>query len=225
MNLTEVERRMFVGIDIGQVNDSTALAVVERLRAVPAPWAKSSPNQRARARQAAAEEPLRLNVRHVERLPLGILYPRQVEMIMERLQRPALRGATVYLDATGVGRPVLQMLRQAGARNVHGITITSAQSEARQTPDGWNVGKAELMNGALIAMQVGQLRLHRGVDHVDRLVKELRDFRARQNPTSGNMTFTAREGEHDDLPLALSYAVFGALRPEPATRIEARFAA
>lgn len=224
MSLVTFDRSMFVGIDVGQVNDSTALAVVERLRPVP-DLASLHHAWHERAKEEARQMPVRLNVRHVERLPLGILYPRQVEMIMERLQRPALRGASVYLDATGVGRPVLQMLRKAGARNLQGITITAAQSEARQTPDGWNVGKAELVNGVQIALQVGQLRLHREVDHVEQLVAELKEFRARQNATTGNMTFNAREGKHDDLVLALSYAVFGAQRPVPVTHLEARFVA
>jgi len=222
--LITYQHSMHVGIDVGQVNDPTALAVVERLR--PVPDLRHLPAAlHERAIKEAAETPKRLNLRYLERLPLGVLYPQQVEIIMARLFAPQLRGAHVYLDATGVGRPVSQMLRRAGARNLQGITITSAQSPARETADGWNVGKAELVNGVLIAMQVGELRLGRQVEHVDVLVKEMRDFRSRQNPTTGNISFNAREGQHDDLILAVSYAVFGAQRPTPVTSLDVRFAA
>ena len=52
----------------------------------------------------------------------------------------------------------------------------------------------------------------------------MKEFRARQS-VSGNLSFNAREGQHDDLVLALCYAVFGALRPRPVTDLDVRFAA
>ena len=59
--------------------------------------------------------------------------------------------------------------------------------------------------------------------HLDTLERELMNFRVSIN-TNGNMTFNAREGENDDLTLATSYAVFGALRPAPITHLDVRFA-
>lgn len=222
--LIEEERTFQVGIDVGMVSDPTTVAVIQRVRMVPTARALQRGRHRE-ARAAAGNYPERLRLRYLARLPLGTLYPRQVEILSELLTHRALRGAEVYLDATGVGKPVLQMLKRAGVRNLHGVSITSAQSEARRVPDGWNVGKAELVNGVTVAMQTARLRLGRRVDHVDLLVKELRDFRAKQNANTGNMTFNAREGQHDDLVLAVSYAVFGASRPTPATSIDMRLVA
>lgn len=37
---------------------------------------------------------------------------------------------------------------------------------------------------------------------------------------SGNATFNAREGAHDDLVLALALSVFGLSRPEPVRELE-----
>ena len=66
-------------------------------------------------------------------------------------------------------------------------------------------------------------RFGRNVENVQLLVRELKEFRATIN-TSGNTSFNAREGQHDDLVLALALAVFGALRPRPIHSIETRFA-
>ena len=64
----------------------------------------------------------------------------------------------------------------------------------------------------------------RDVPNVRELVHEMKEFRARQS-VNGNLSFNAREGQHDDLVLALCYAVFGALRPRPVTDLDVRFAA
>lgn len=214
------QRDFYAGVDVGQVNDWTTVAIVERVRMVPREDVHHG------LRQEAVEEaravPVRLDLRHLERVPLGMLYPQQVARIADLARRPQLEGVRTYLDMTGVGRPVLQMLREAGVRDLQGISITAAKGIATRTPSGWNVGKAELVNAVQIEMQTGRLRFGRKVEHVDKLVRELKEFRARIN-ASGNTSFNAREGQHDDLVLALSYAVFGALRPTPVSTIDVRF--
>lgn len=51
------------------------------------------------------------------------------------------------------------------------------------------------------------------------LTRELQDFRVRFTE-SGNATFNAREGAHDDLFLALALAVFGLSRPENVREVD-----
>ncbi len=51
------------------------------------------------------------------------------------------------------------------------------------------------------------------------LLRELQDFRVRFTD-SGNATFNALEGAHDDLVLALVLAVFGLSRPEPVRELD-----
>ena len=77
------------GLDIGQANDPSALCVIERVGP-------------------------RLHVRHLERLPLGLPYPAQVERVAGVLDRPPLVGhVRLVLDATGVGRPVLDLFDES----------------------------------------------------------------------------------------------------------------
>ena len=222
MSLVEFERDYIAGVDIGQVNDSTTIAVLERFRAVPRRNLYRTLIEEAR--REALLTPHRLDLVHMQRIALGTPYPQQVEILRELLTRPTLRGAPTYLDATGVGLGPYQMLRAAGLRNLRSIKITGSTAEAKRQPDGWNVGKAELVNAVQIEMQTGRLRLGRDVPNVRELVHEMKEFRTRQS-VSGNLSFNAREGQHDDLVLALCYAVFGALRPIPVTDLDVRFAA
>lgn len=217
-----VERHFFVGIDVGQVNDWTAIAVVERVR--PVVKVGIDLGLVAAARAQVKETPARLDLVHLQRIPLGTLYPKQVDVIANLLRQPALAGVTSLIDLTGVGRGPFDMLKVAGVRNLQGIMITGARGEATQQPYGWSVGKAQLVNGLQLEMQNGRLGVADGLDLADTLERELMEFRASIN-TNGNMTFNAREGQNDDLVLATSYAVFGATRPTPVTHLDLRFAA
>ncbi len=73
-----------VGADIGQAQNPTALAVLE---------ATPGDDQ----------------IRHLERLPLGTSYPAVAERIGGLTM--ALPNPDLVVDATGVGRPVVDQLR------------------------------------------------------------------------------------------------------------------
>ena len=80
----------FLGLDLGQKRDPAALAVVEK-----------TPE-------------LKLMVRYVERAPLGTPYPRVVSRVRDILRDGELRGqCSLAVDGTGVGAPVVEMLRGA----------------------------------------------------------------------------------------------------------------
>ena len=72
----------------------------------------------------------RLSIRHLERLPLGLDYPAMVDRVSDLVSRPELSHCTTLIvDATGVGRPVVDMLR--GARlpcRLMPVTITGGAS-------------------------------------------------------------------------------------------------
>lgn len=220
--LITFQRDYIAGIDIGQVQDATAVAIIERVRPAARPGLHHGLVEQAKdeARRIATK----LELRHLERIPLGTPYPEQVQRLRELLQHPRIAGVQTYLDATGVGLGPFQMLKREGVRDLHAIKITGSTGPAKRVPGGWNVGKAELVNAVQIEMQTGRLGTSLEIPGVPELVHELREFRSRQS-ASGNVTFNAREGTHDDLVLAVSYAVFGALRPIPVTTIDVRFPA
>ncbi|QQP97931.1 hypothetical protein [Lysobacter enzymogenes] len=221
-NFVNFEKRFFAGIDIGQVNDWTAISIIERIRAVPA-LKELHHAFHQQAIDDAKRIPTRLDLVHLERIPLGTLYPKQVDIILSLLRQPLLGEVETYVDLTGVGRGPYDMLKTAKLRRLKGIMITGAQGAATRQPYGWSVGKAELVNNVQIEMQSGRLCYSSGLDLAKMFEKELMDFRASVNSGTHRMTFNAREGENDDLVLSVSYAVFGALRPAPATSIPVEF--
>ena len=57
---------------------------------------------------------VKLRLRFLERLPLGTPYPDVVERVVKVTRAPELRDrCRVAVDGTGVGRPVLDLLRRA----------------------------------------------------------------------------------------------------------------
>src|SRR5213080_4767292 len=95
----------FVGLDLGQSQDPTALGVVERVE-FAGEWDAVAFGYRI-------ETAVRL--RHLERIALGTPYPDVVARVVKVLGSRALAAGHRHLvvDATGVGRPVVDLLRAA----------------------------------------------------------------------------------------------------------------
>lgn len=220
--LIEFERKFFAGIDFGQVNDWTPIAVIERIR--PVVRVGIHHGLVPQAKHEVKQIPTKLDLVHLERIPLGTLYPAQARHIAGLLKSPVLDGVQSYVDITGVGRGPYDMLKELKVRDLHGITITGSRGAAKRHPQGWSVGKAELVNAIQIEMQTGRLRIATQLELFSVLERELMEFRAKIND-HGHMTFNAREGKHDDLVLSVGYAVFGALLPTPVTSIDLRMPA
>jgi hypothetical protein len=101
--------RYFIGVDLGQRQDFTTIAVVERAELKGA-WDPV---------MFAWRKLVSLRLRLLERIPLGTPYPRIVERVVEVTRSPELAGRShLAVDATGVGRPVLDMLRGARPQSI-----------------------------------------------------------------------------------------------------------
>src|SRR5580704_8446364 len=136
----------FVGLDLGQKRDFSAVAVVERV---------------ARNLAWISPEFRHFQVRYLERMPLGTAYVRVVNRVSEIMQHPALDGGRLVVDATGVGAPVVEMLRGVRpACRVTAVTITSGE-QAHGRGEEWHVPKKDLMAGLEILLEEGQLRIPR----------------------------------------------------------------
>ena len=82
----------FVGLDLGQSRDYTALAVLERAELTGA----FDPAMFAWRKEVA------LRLRYLERVPLGTPYPDIVERVRRTTRAPELDGrCQVAVDATG----------------------------------------------------------------------------------------------------------------------------
>jgi hypothetical protein len=190
--------RHFVGLDLGQVKDFTALAVLERPVAC-------IEDVRSRRRPAYA-------VRHLQRFPLGTPYPVVVQAVRELLGSALLRKPTLAVDHTGVGRAVVDMLADALRGRVaclcYPITITAGHIVTTNELGGLHVPKKELVSTLRVLLQARRLHVARTLPEAAVLVKELENFRVKVT-AARNETFESwREGQHDDLVLAVALATW-----------------
>jgi phage FluMu gp28-like protein len=174
--------RYTIGVDLGQVSDYTALAVLE-------------------------EGPSRCYaLRHLERLR-NRPYPEIVEGIA-RLVRRLPRRPVLAVDATGVGRPVVDMMREARMEaDLYAVTITGGDAVSRT---GWEyrVPKRDLCSSVAVLLQSERLRIARNLPHARTLQHELVRFRVRISPDGHDSYSAWREEDHDDLVLAVAVAAW-----------------
>jgi formylglycine-generating enzyme required for sulfatase activity len=114
------------GLDLGRPHEFTALSVLERTE-MP-----QLDNPERRVRHYA--------VRHLDRLPPATPYPEVFTRLSKLFAAPSLSGIKLVADYTGVGRPVLDMLRKAkvGA-SVTPLFVTSGKKSSSDDRGGWLV--------------------------------------------------------------------------------------
>ena len=131
-----------VGVDIGQKRDPTAIAVVE-----------------PEFRDVNGRREDYYLVRFLERQPLGTPYPQVVSRVqtvvnnvreqVARAAPPSLFGPPLrpsiqlFVDATGVGQPVVDLLKGVGVR-VHAVYFTHGDRRTTQQDGSISLGKAWL---------------------------------------------------------------------------------
>ena len=197
----------FFGLDLGQVHDPTAIAILECSEILI-------------GRSLVTYEWItirRSSFRHLERLPLGQDYPTIVEHVRRLVSSPELgHRTTLIVDATGVGRPVVDLLRRAHLPcRLMPVTITAGD---RETADSgtWRVPKRDLITGLLVLLQREEIDICGHLPESETLVKELGNIRIKVS-LGGQDTYGAwREGEHDDLVLAAALACWrGTKKQQP----------
>ncbi len=197
-----------VGVDLGKSQDFTALAVnqvsefeirsYERTAFEPAPGSV-----------VKREKTVLHRIRNVARLPAGTSYPdifRIVRDVMGQLQATR-RGNQLVVDATGVGRPVVDAMQEAGMRPI-AVTITGGRDVNEVSAKEFTVPKRLLASTLDIAFHQDRLQITRDAPHSDVLRGELATFSSKIS-VNGTETFEHwRESQHDDLVLAVAMAVW-----------------
>lgn len=206
----------YLGLDLGQAHDYTALALVRRVAG------------------AAPATPARYQVAALKRYRLGTPYPvivDRVQRIIARLQRPnpgtvgpcppfrtphsPLRTpATLVVDATGVGPPVVDMFRRAGLEPI-AVTITGGMSASQPAAREYHVPKRDLVSVLHVLLQSGRLKIAARLPEALVLHHELRNFRVRITAAANDIYAAWRENDHDDTVLAVALAAWAAERIVP----------
>jgi hypothetical protein len=201
----------FIGIDLGQARDFSGLAALERIEA-PLPALPGAGIQQYLPRAGIRH----YCVRHLRRWPVGTSYPTVVDEVAREVSRPELCEAPVAVDQTGVGRPVVDMLRLAGlAGRLWPVTITAGHASAASA-NGIHVPKKELISGLQVLLQSRRLQIAKALPESRVLQEELSRFQTKITAADSEVFGAWRSGSHDDLVVAVALAAWlGENEPVP----------
>jgi hypothetical protein len=210
------ERRFTLGLDLGQAADFSALALVEKYRQ-PLREIDSHGNQTTETRYEA---------RYLSRFPLGTSYSDVVANVAQLMKskellqwepttyrhggkEPKLIRPALVCDATGVGRPIVDLFKKAGLDPI-GVSIHGGEKVSRDYERGicfWNVPKRDLVGQLQVVFQNKQLKISPHLPLAATLAEELRTFTRKINLTTAHESFEHwRDSQHDDLVLATALA-------------------
>ena len=187
------QRWVWIGVDLGQRRDHTAIAVVERV-----------------FEQATVMEFMRegvdgrwwFRVRMLERIRLGTPYPDVVKRVREISEMPMIAmGRSVVVDGTGVGAPVVDLLRRAGMGcSILPLIITGGGRSGTLQGGYESVSRSELLTGMQVLVQQERLVMAAGCKEVEVFRREMLGLKMK-GPGSE---------EHDDLAIAVALALWKA---------------
>jgi hypothetical protein len=214
--------RYYLGCDLGQSFDWTAIIGIEAL-SVSALLDKHNAEKQKEAEEAEfrvvlcerGQEPYN---KIAERLKTLVETPHletpwNTQAIYGDFQvvDQGAVGPDLAVDATGVGRGVVDLLRSYGLE-FNAVQLTSGLKTNRDS-GYWNVPKRDLVSLAIVSFQNGWIKLAEGLPHREQLEHELRNYRTKINLRTGHETFEAwRDRDHDDLVLALALAIWAMLQ-------------
>lgn len=217
----------YVGLDLGQVSDYTALVSLRREQKV-----SELPKLRVLDRASKWQEVLtsastkapstlaRYYCNIAERIERGTPYTTTADNVCKLFQDPKFAKQTLVVDGTGVGRPVVDLFRRARPDcRILPVTITggaAVRTLGATTVDEcgyWCVPKKELVGSMQVLLGTGRLEIAPGLRYAEALVQELKGFRYKINAETAHVSYESwRERDHDDLVLALALAAWAGER-------------
>jgi hypothetical protein len=198
----------YVGLDLGQSADYTALAVVQTVHTHDASTGKQG---------------MDLHLRHLERYPLKTPYTIIADHVCDLLHGPPFTSdefdgwrhtkpsVQLIVDKTGVGVAVTDLLKERHL-NYIGVTITGlGQKVNRNGVREYSVPKMDLVAALEVPLHKGTLKVAKGLELWPALREELLNFRRKQNTRTAHISYEHwRESDHDDLVLAAALACWKA---------------
>jgi hypothetical protein len=184
MRIDQAEPEYIIGVDLGFSQDYTALAIAER-------HGLKKPEYR---------------IRHLKRFELMTKYQEVAAEVKRMMENEALAAFDKHLvlDATGVGRPVVEMFEDAGLEPV-AITITSGFEMTRVKDRAeYRVPKADLMSSMQMVVQGARLKVSPKLRLARTFIEEAKNFKIKITEDK-NATYEAwRSRDHDDLVLSVA---------------------
>ena len=187
-------RWIWIGVDLGQRRDYSAIAVVERI------YEHSTAQDFI---QTGADGQWWFRVRLLERIRRMTPYPEVVERVREIANMPLIAmGRTVVVDGTGVGAPVVDLLRRAGLGcSIYPSLITGGGRASTGLRGGYeSVSRSELLTGMQVLVEQGRLKVAGRSKQAETLRREMLGLKGK-GPGSE---------VHDDLAMAVALGLWKA---------------
>ena len=187
-----------IGVDLGQGAQYSGLCVLERTEKLT----------------HDDEKPVRrYGCRLLKRWPLGTAYPAMLANIAGLVKNPILRDWTLVLGATNVGRPVVESFHQAKLPvKLQPVFITTGQ-DATFAHRVHHVAKVILISSVQLPLQERRLQFAQSLQETPMLMKELQNYRTKTTQPTTDV-IDIREGQNDDLVLALGLGCWWGERPK-----------
>jgi hypothetical protein len=197
-----IEKSLFIGLDLGQAKDFSAMAIVECVRAIT---------------NGEKDEIAALNCIHLQRWQLRTSYPTIVADVVKMINGLQPKQSPDYkpvlaIDATGVGAPVVDLFKRetinAELRPIQIVGGANVSSEFGIT----RVPKRDLVSVVQVGLQNKTLKIANELQLAETLARELQNFSVKITDTANDIYGAWREGTHDDLVLAVALALWTANR-------------
>ncbi len=198
------KKTLFIGLDLGQAQDFSALAIIECVRTVTDDGEKN--------------EITALNCIHLQRWQLRTSYPAIVADVVKMINGldPLLSqdgNPTLAIDATGVGAPVVDLFKReqikAQLKPIQIVGGANVSEEFGMT----RVPKRDLVSCVQVGLQNRTLKIAAQLELAEVLSRELSNFTVKITDSANDVYGAWREGTHDDLVLAVALALWTASQP------------
>jgi hypothetical protein len=137
-----------------------------------------------------------MEIGDLKRLPLGTDYNHVVAAVHGILAR-CPPGTELVIDGTGIGKAVADMYKWQGIAPWCVTATAGLEQSIDQGQRTASVPKLMLVSRLQAILFGGQLKVHADIPEATVFLEELRDFRVEYS-ASGNMTYNAKSGRHDD---------------------------
>ena len=198
--------RYSLGLDIGQIHDPSALAVVKKSWTVD--------------RHGRAQD-VYYHCGFLHRWPLGTKYSEVIEDTKSIYNNAQFIGQaringrwrkfqpTLAVDCSGVGAPISEELVKSGnGINAYGIYIAGGETYNRAPGRRFNIPKKDLISGLVLNLQNSTLKISKGLKDAPAMLKELKSFKVKIKPSGHEVLEHAKQSDHDDLLISLSMALW-----------------
>lgn len=182
----------YLGLDLGQRRDYTALAVVQAARVYL--------GQEKFAYNLVTRDEFRIV--HLARFELGHPYTGLPGVIGDVIRSiNASDAVPLAVDATGPGLPVIEVLSRSGLRaNLLPAMITGGASSSSKSVNGvYTIARKELLSTLRVAIETRRLKVPSRLPLKDEFAAELRTLEAES---------AAHSRAHDDLVFAVALALW-----------------